>query len=129
MEATYDIEFELTGYEEHCRDEGASGTEHQNAFALSCMEHPLQNDRRMIDALAAQGRFVVYTSHAVYCPLTDGLIGSETLYVSDHASYEAAHEAAAVLGGEDEDNAVGISGPRPEAVPVEVLFDGDNIPF
>lgn len=125
----YDIEFELTGYEEHCRDSEGCGSELQNAFALSSLERPLHNDRRMIDALVGQGRFVVFTSQAVYCPLTDGLIGSETLYVSDHDSHEAAVEAAAALGEDSDDYAIGVSGPRPAVVEIPAIFDGDEIPF
>ena len=120
----------MNTHEQEDRDyEAGCATELQNALALSQIEGPLQNDQRKINALIAQGRFVVYTSHAVYCPRTDALMGCETICVSDHASREEANEASEALGESCEDFAIGIDGPRPPTVAVETLFGDDEIPF
>jgi hypothetical protein len=116
-------------HEQEDRDyEAGCGSELENAYALSQIERPRRNDQAKIDALVAQGRFVVFTSTAVYCPRTDALMGCETLLVSDHATRKEADEAAEAQGESCEDFMVGIAGPAaPEAV--EALFEGDEIPF
>lgn len=117
-------------HEQEDRDyEAGCATEFQNALAWSQITVSRRNDQAKIDALVAQGRFVVFTSTAVYCPHTDALMGSETILVSDHASRQEADEAADALGESDGDRMIGISGPRPHVALVETLFGDDEIPF
>lgn len=116
-------------YQEECEYEAGCATELQNAYALSQIERPRRNDQKKIDGLVAQGRFVVFTSAAVYCPRTDAILGCETVCVSDHATRAEADAAADAFGESDEDFAIGVEGPRPPAVTVETIFGDDDIPF
>ena len=120
----------MNTHEQEDRDyEAGCATELQNALALSQIERPLQNDQRKINALIAQGRFVVYTSHAVYCPRTDAILGCDTVLVSDHGTQEEAYEAAEALGESCEDYSVIVVDPRPAAPVTVEAVDSDEIPF
>lgn len=81
-EAVREEEEELFG--DGYRNESQRVLAHSRATA----EYPRQQAK--IDALVAQGRFVIANHYPVFCPSTDAIIGEAICYVSDFATREEA---------------------------------------
>lgn len=102
--------------------------EFQNAYSLSCMMTPRNDDRAKIEELAALGRYVVYTTHENCCQFTDALIYVGWYMFGDFATLT---EAEAFIAEQDlRTDDVNILGPRPEPVLTSYKVPtADEIPF
>jgi len=104
--------------------------EFQVALTLSQIDSP-NDDRQIIAALVKAGRFVIVAEFPRYCHLTDALIGSGKMMVSDHATRE---EALAAMPA-DEEELYHYVLPKPQANNVKVVNEEkqssveDEIPF
>ena len=104
-------------------------SDHQNAFALSQMQH--DSGWRHVKALTDAGRFVVAYSGPAYCRSTDAVIGSHYAVVSDHATRDEANAACGALISETDGHDDGGYDVHPLPAPTPPPCDGwdDDIPF
>ena len=120
--------------QEHADHEAGCASDHQNAYALSQMQH--RSGMAEVLALVAQGFHVVVMTGPAYCRSTDALISVSHHVCSYHLSRRVAEyragKAAEECDGGEESFAVY---PRPPAPPRPVRqswapspFD-DDVPF
>ena len=64
-------------------------TEHQNAYALSAMEHQTRDDSEKINAASRAGFWCVVYRFEVCCRYTDGLLGIDTILAFSSRSLDA----------------------------------------
>lgn len=78
-------------------------TAHQNAFALSRMEHNERESqrRKRTEELLAKGFCVVVLRSPAYCFATDAIVGESEYFVSASKSYEVAHKRAEKINADD----------------------------
>jgi hypothetical protein len=119
-------------YQEHLDYMAGVASEHQNALALSRLEHT--DDSGKIAELVKAGRFVVVAHGPAYCRFTDAIYGVRKVYIADYAT-EAEANADPRYNDDDPDPEVNVlvyplKPPAPLPVDLDLLPRGDDeIPF
>jgi len=115
---------------EHWDHEMGCMTEHQNAYALSNMEHNYRAEE--IDDALNEGKFVLVLNNPVQCMLTDAYLKqpSQSLF----GSYDSLEDAQAARQAEceaceyDDESWLTIE-PHQKAMHVAATVSDDSIPF
>lgn len=97
---------------------------------FSRIQTKIQNDSKQIDAMVAQGRFVLVQEAEVCCPLTDALMGTSVKLLGSFETREAAEDIHALYVEDFGEESYSILGPKPVMFPeIPDLLTEDPIPF
>lgn len=110
--------------EERDHEAGCFRNEFEAAMSLSQRERE-PDDTLKINALLAEGKFVVAIRGTDYCGFTDAILGARLTFVAAWDTYQRALIYAGIIEGDEENYAIVLSPTKNE--PTNVL--NESIPF